>query len=106
MLAKLAELLFVEAVRRYIDTLPADQHGWLAGLRDPYVGRALALMHEHPAYPWTVDELARRVALGRSALASRFAGILDNRHELPHGVAHERHGTAPHNNDTLDQHDQ
>ncbi len=73
---KLAELLFVEALRRYIDTLPMDEKGWLAGLRDPYVGRALTLMHARPGHPWTVEELGRRVALSRSALAARFAHVL------------------------------
>ena len=74
--AKLAELLFVEALRRHIDTLPMDEKGWLAGLRDPYVGRALTLMHARPAHAWTVEELGRRVALSRSALAARFANVL------------------------------
>jgi AraC family transcriptional regulator, alkane utilization regulator len=74
--AKLGELLFVEALRRYIDTLPPDEKGWLSGLRDPYVGRALTLMHARPAHPWTVEELGREVALSRSALAARFAHVL------------------------------
>jgi len=76
MLAKLAELLFVEAMRRYIESLPSEQTGWLAGLRDRYVGRALGLMHERPAHDWTVDELADRVGLSRSALGQRFADLL------------------------------
>jgi len=76
LLAKLAELLFVEAMRRYIETLPERQTGWLAGLRDRYVGRALSLMHEQPAHDWTADELADRVGLSRSALAQRFADLL------------------------------
>ena len=74
--ARLAEVLFVEALRRYIDTSSTDDKGWLAGLRDRYVGRALALMHERPAYPWTVEELGSRVALSRSAFATRFAQVL------------------------------
>ena len=74
--AKLAELLFVEALRRYIDTLPPDEKGWLSGMRDPYVGRALTLMHARPAHPWTVEQLSREVALSRSALAARFAHAL------------------------------
>jgi AraC-like DNA-binding protein len=74
--AKLAELLFVEALRRHIDTLPPDEKGWLSGFRDPYVGRALTLMHTRPAHPWTVVELGREVALSRSALAARFAHAL------------------------------
>ena len=59
LLAKLAELLFVEALRRYIETLPPDGKGWLAGVRDAQVGRALALIHNDPGRNWTVDELAR-----------------------------------------------
>ena len=75
-LAKLSELLFVEAIRQYIDTLPPGQTGWLAGLRDRFVGRALALLHEEPAHAWTVDELAKQVGLSRSALADRFVELL------------------------------
>ena len=75
-IAKLSELLFVEAIRQYIDTLPPSQTGWLAGLRDRFVGRALALLHQEPAYAWTVDELAKQVGLSRSALADRFVELL------------------------------
>jgi AraC family transcriptional regulator, alkane utilization regulator len=76
MLAKLSELMFVEALRNYVEALPQEQTGWLAGLRDRYVGRALTLMHTRPANPWTVDLLAKEVALSRSALAERFTGLL------------------------------
>lgn len=76
LLAKLAELLFVEAMRRYVEALPEQQTGWLAGLRDRYVGRALTLMHERPAHDWTVEELAERVGFSRSALTQRFADLL------------------------------
>jgi AraC-like DNA-binding protein len=75
-LAKLSELLFVEAVRRCIDTLPENEKNWLAGLRDRFVGRALSLLHAQPAQAWTVDELARKVGLSRSALAQRFGDFL------------------------------
>jgi len=75
-LAKLAELLFVEALRRYAQDLPPGGTGWLAGVRDPHIGRALALMHDDPTRTWTVDELAREVALSRSALADRFAALV------------------------------
>jgi AraC-like DNA-binding protein len=75
-LARLSELLFVEAVRRCIDALPAERKGWLAGVRDRFVGRALGLLHARPAHSWTVDELARKVGLSRSALAQRFTGLL------------------------------
>jgi len=75
-LSKLSELLFVEAVRRYIATLPSEQRGWLAGLRDPFVGRGLALLHARPGHPWAADELAREVGLSRSAFAERFTGLI------------------------------
>ena len=75
-LAKLSELLFVEAVRRYAEDLPEGQTGWLAGLRDPYVARALALLHRDIARPWSVDDLGREVALSRSALAYRFIRLI------------------------------
>jgi len=75
-LAKLSELVFVEALRRYIELLPEQQKGWLAGLRDRYVGRALAVMHEDPGRDWTVQDLAGRVGLSRSSLAQRFTDFI------------------------------
>lgn len=75
-LAKLAELVFVEAVRRYVDTMPDGRKGWLAGLRDRFVARALTLMHARPAHPWTVEDLARQVGMSRSGLAQRFADLI------------------------------
>jgi AraC family transcriptional regulator, alkane utilization regulator len=76
MLAKISELMFVEAMRRHLEDLPPDGEGWLAGVRDPQIGRALALLHGDPAKAWTVDELGREVALSRSALAERFAALV------------------------------
>jgi AraC-like DNA-binding protein len=75
-LAKLSELLFVEAVRRYAEALPVGQAGWLAGLREPRVARALALLHGDIARRWTVDDLGREVGLSRSALADRFNQLI------------------------------
>jgi len=74
--AKLAELLFVETLRRYINGLPAEETGWLAGARDELVGKALTLLHKEPAEPWTISELARRVGLSRTRLAERFRHFL------------------------------
>ena len=76
-LAKLSEALFVETLRRYIALLPERQKGWLAGARDPVVGRALAMMHRHPARPWTITELARESGASRSVLAERFRHYLN-----------------------------
>ncbi|MGA7457692.1 MAG: AraC family transcriptional regulator [Methyloceanibacter sp.] len=76
LLAKLSELAFTEALRRYAQSNPPELKGWLAGLQDPYVGRALAVLHGEPTRGWTVEELAREVALSRSALAERFAATI------------------------------
>lgn len=75
-LERMSEMLFVEILRRYADELAPTQTGWLAGMRDAAVGRALSLLHAHPAEPWTLDSLAARAALSRSALAERFAHFI------------------------------
>jgi len=71
-LARLSELLFIEVVRRYVAALPAENVGWFAGLRDDQVGRALQKLHQHPAHPWSLEELAKDVGMSRSMLAERF----------------------------------
>jgi AraC-like DNA-binding protein len=71
-LERMSEMLFVEVLRRYADDLPAGQTGWLAGMRDAAVGRALALMHEKPAEPWTLERLGEAAALSRSVFHERF----------------------------------
>ena len=75
-LARLSELRFVEAIRRYIESLPSAQTGWLAGLRDPVVGQALAALHADPVHAWTVERLAHHVGVSRSVLADRFAEMV------------------------------
>jgi len=75
-LARLSEVLFAEAIRHHMDKLPPGNSGWLAALRDRFVGRTLSLLHEQPAYPWTVDALASKVGLSRSALGQRFNALI------------------------------
>jgi AraC-like DNA-binding protein len=75
-LTRLAELMFVEVLRRHAETLPPGQGGWLAGLRDDAVGRALGLLHGEPARPWSIDELAKEVGLSRSSFAERFTALV------------------------------
>jgi len=75
-LGKLSEVLFVETLRAYIAQLPDTQTGWLASARDPEVGKALALMHQKPAHPWTIASLATESGLSRSVLAERFRHYL------------------------------
>ena len=72
----LSELIFVEVIRQYLESLPAHETGWLSGLRDPSIGKALTMLHEQPAYPWTLNELARRAGMSRAALASRFSHLV------------------------------
>jgi AraC-like DNA-binding protein len=74
--ARLAELVFVEALGRYVQGQPPGGRGWLAGLNDRFVGRALALVHGRPSEPWTVERLGRQVGLSRSALAERFGEVM------------------------------
>jgi AraC-like DNA-binding protein len=75
-LERLSEMMFVDTARRYLDTLPEDATGWLAGLRDRFVGKALSLMHERPENAWSVEDLAHEVGLSRSALHERFVQYL------------------------------
>jgi AraC-like DNA-binding protein len=75
-LTRLAELMFIEVLRRHLEALSPEQTGWLAGLRDPMVGKALGLLHGRPAHAWTLDGLAREVASSRSKFAERFTWLV------------------------------
>lgn len=76
LLSRMAEALFIETLRRYMDELPLEQTGWLAGARDPVVGSVLAALHRKPYHRWTLDELAAEVASSRSVVAERFSRFL------------------------------
>lgn len=76
-LGRLSELMFIEVLRRHLDALPPGSGGWLGGLRDPLVGRALALLHAEPARDWTLESLAREVGTSRSTLAERFTQLVE-----------------------------
>ncbi len=75
-LERVSEMVFVDAARRYLESLPAEASGWLAALRDRHVGKTIGLMHAQPALPWTIDELGRQVGLSRSALHERFVDLV------------------------------
>jgi AraC-like DNA-binding protein len=75
-IAKLSELLFVEAVSQFVASLPAERRGWLAALRDPPIGRALALLHARPTEGWTAETLALEVGMSRSVFAERFTSLV------------------------------
>jgi AraC-like DNA-binding protein len=75
-ITKLSELLFVEAVGQFVAGLPAERRGWLAGLRDPQIGRALAVIHVRPTEAWTAETLALEVGMSRSVFAERFTSLV------------------------------
>jgi AraC-like DNA-binding protein len=75
-MSRLSETLFVEAVRHYSSTLADENAGWLKGLKDPQVGRALALIHQNIRTPWSAETLAREVAMSRSAFMDRFTTLV------------------------------
>jgi AraC-like DNA-binding protein len=75
-LAKLAEVLFIETLRRYMAELPRQRAGWLAAARDPAVGRTLGAIHREPARDWTVASLAAESGMSRTVFAERFTRLL------------------------------
>jgi AraC-like DNA-binding protein len=75
-LGRLSELMFIEVVRSYVQTLAAGETGWLAGLADKHIAAALNAMHGKPAQAWTLEELARTAGLSRSAFAERFTQVI------------------------------
>jgi AraC-like DNA-binding protein len=75
-MSRLSEAMFIEAVRSYAQTLPGGQTGWLAGMRDSAVGRAIALVHGRIDHGWTTENLAREVGLSRSAFTDRFTALV------------------------------
>jgi len=76
LLAKLAEALFIETLRRYMAEIPRQRTGWLAAARDPAVGRALGAIHHEPARVWTVALLAEQAGVSRSVFSERFTRLL------------------------------
>ncbi|NVF14327.1 AraC family transcriptional regulator [Vreelandella maris] len=76
LLARLAELLFIEAAQLYLTRLPPEQRTWVGGLRDPFVSRALTQLHGFPERHWTTQDLARQVGLSRSAFAEHFTELV------------------------------
>jgi transcriptional regulator GlxA family with amidase domain len=73
---RLSDILVIQAIRSWIAKDPAARTGWLGALQDRQIGRALALVHRDPAYPWTVESLANEVAMSRSAFAARFTSLV------------------------------
>ncbi len=72
-LAKLSELMFVQAIRQHMDSMPTTSSSWLSGLRDEHVGRALQVIHARPAADWSTALLAKESGMSRSVFSERFA---------------------------------
>ncbi|WP_442583755.1 cupin domain-containing protein [Mesorhizobium sp. ASY16-5R] len=75
-LSRLTEVLFVEVLRSWIESLEYGEGGWLGAMADPHIGPALQLIHERPDQPWTLGDLGHRVGLGRSAFSARFTKLV------------------------------
>jgi AraC-like DNA-binding protein len=75
-ITRLADVIVIQAVRAWLDADPAARTGWLGALRDPYIGRAIALVHADPGYPWTIASLASRLSMSRSGFAARFTELV------------------------------
>ena len=94
-LLRVSELLFIEVVRRHLESLTGEHTGWLAGLRDPLAGHALALLHNRPADPWSLERLAGALGVSRSSLVERFTGLVGQPPMRYHAVAHSARLPAP-----------
>jgi AraC-like DNA-binding protein len=102
-MTRLADILVIQALRSWIETDPAAHTGWLGALRDPQIGRAIALIHREPARQWTVASLARELAMSRSAFSARFSDVVDEpamqyltrwRMQLAHDALKEERATV------------
>ena len=75
-ITRLADILIIQAIRNWLDMAPEAQTGWLAALRDPQMGRALAAIHRSPGEDWTLQQLARLAGMSRSGFAARFSEMV------------------------------
>lgn len=76
MVTRLADMLVIQVLRNWLDSAPEAQHGWIAAVRDPQLGRALAAMHRNPATPWTLQSLSKKASMSRSAFSARFTKLV------------------------------
>lgn len=75
-ITRLADVVVIQAIRAWLDTASEADQGWLAALRDPQIGRALAMIHKSPGADWSLDGLARAVGMSRSAYSARFVTMV------------------------------
>ena len=75
-ITRLADVVVIEAIRRWLNSSPDADRGWLTAARDPQIGRAIMAIHRAPAEEWTVETLAKVAGMSRSAFSSRFTGLV------------------------------
>lgn len=75
-ITRLSDVVVIQAIRSWLETASFSDSGWIAALRDPQIGRSLALMHRSPGVDWSVEQLALRAGMSRSAFAARFAELV------------------------------
>jgi transcriptional regulator GlxA family with amidase domain len=75
-ITRIADVLVIQAIRSWLQHAPISEQGWIAAFNDDLIGRALALIHEEPAAPWSVARLAQCVGLSRSAFSARFSALV------------------------------
>jgi AraC-like DNA-binding protein len=75
-ITRLSDVVVIQAIRSWLETSPCADTGWLKALRDPQIGKALALMHRQPGVEWSVETLAMRAGMSRSAFAARFSELV------------------------------
>jgi AraC-like DNA-binding protein len=75
-LLRLSELLVIQALRTWMEGCPLGACGWLQGMKDPHIGRSLALMHSEPGQPWDLENLSRSIGLSRAVFVERFTRLM------------------------------
>ena len=75
-ITRLADILVIQAIRAWIETVREDERGWIAALRDKQIGKALATIHRIPEKDWTVASLAKEIGMSRSGFSARFSDLV------------------------------
>ena len=75
-ITRLADILVIQAIRTWIESVREEDHGWIAALHDRQIGKAMSLMHRHPERDWRVASLAREVGMSRSGFSARFTALV------------------------------
>lgn len=75
-ITRVSDILVVQAIRHWLANDPLAKTGWLGALNDSQIGKAIALIHRHPTLQWSVEALAEKIGVSRSAFAKRFMELV------------------------------